>query len=469
MLKFNQLRYWIIGGYLIPIILSIITAVVVSSSVEKVRIATQKVQYSHQIVKELSKIVFATKDMTIGARGYLLANTEQSFEFYERARNRYEQNLQRLKILIPDLEEKQELIDLIQLITELDDFYNENLFQLIKQNRLQQAVEVWKRGQGTKLAERILEKSEQIITLESEKVEQHNQQLNEALNNLVQVVWMTTGIAFILASIIGYWIISSIIKRINQEATQIAVTSKEIVTIIEAQERMTSQQAISANQTTASMEELGASSRQSAEQVSTAVAGANQVLMLTNGSQHRNVEVENNISLNLKMEQIQQQILRLSEHLGQIYSITTVVSDLANQTNMLALNASVEAVRAGENGKGFGVVATEIRKLADQSRKSAEKISTIVTDIQTAAGLTVRVTEEGARSVKNIGQAMNDVVVNLQQISLNTKQQSVAVEQVLEAMNSLNVVAKETAQGVSQAKIGVQKLNETVQNLNSLV
>lgn len=469
MFKFTQLRYWIIGGYVIPILLSLITAVIVSSNVEKVRTATRKVQYSHEIVKEISRLVFDAKDMTIGARGYLLANTSQNFEFYERARNRYEQDVRRLEALIPNLEQKPKLMDLLQLLRELEDYYNETLFDLIQQNRLQQAIEVWKQGQGTKLAERILAKSEEIIAIESEEVEQHNQQLNQALDNLVQVVWLTTGIALALAIMIGCWLISNIIKRINQEANQLAVTSKEIVTIIEAQERMSTQQAVSANQTTASIEELGASSRQSAEQISTAVAGANQVLMLTSGSQQRGLEIENHMSLKIKMEQIQAQIIRLSEHLGQISNITTVVSDLANQTNMLALNASVEAVRAGENGKGFGVVATEIRKLADQSRKSAEKISAIVTDIQTAASLTVCVTEEGSKSVQNIGRAMNDVAVNLQQISLNTKQQSVAVEQVVEAMNSLNIVSQETAQGISQAKIGIQRLNETAQNLNSLV
>lgn len=469
MLKFSHLRYWIIGGYLIPIVLSLITAVIVSSNVEKVRTATQEVSTSHAIVKEINNLVFHVKDMTIGARGYLLANTPQSLQFYERAKNQYKQDLQRLKSLIPNLEQKQEIMDLIQLSSELEEYYNESLFQLIRQNRIQQAVEVWKEGKGTELTDKVLEKTEQIIAIESEEVEYHDQQLNQALNHLVQVVWLTTAIAFTLAIIMGYWLISNIIKRINQESSQIAVTSKEIVTIIEAQERITSQQAISANQTTASMEELGASSRQSAEQVSTAVAGANEVLNLTSSSQLRGFEVENTMSLNIKMEQIQQQIMRLSEHLGQIYNITTVVGDLANQTNMLALNASVEAVRAGENGKGFGVVAAEIRKLADQSRKSAEKISVIVTDIQMAASLTVRATEEGSKSVQNIGRAMNEVVVNLQQISLNTRQQYVAVEQVIDAMNSLNIVAQETAQGISQAKIGIQKLNETVQNLNSLV
>src|SRR6185295_5640534 len=83
-----------------------------------------------------------------------------------------------------------------------------------------------------------------------------------------------------------------------------------------------------------------------------------------------------------KVTAIAAQILKLSEQTSQIGGITDLVSDLASQTNMLALNAAVEAARAGEHGKGFAVVSAEIRKLADQSRKAAERINTLVADVQ---------------------------------------------------------------------------------------
>lgn len=92
-------------------------------------------------------------------------------------------------------------------------------------------------------------------------------------------------------------------------------------------------------------------------------------------------------------------MVHLSEQANQIGSISQFVSDLANQTNMLALNSAVEAVRAGENGKGFSVVANEIRRLADQSQRSAEKIYVLVSEIQSAINSTVMVTEEGTKRV----------------------------------------------------------------------
>jgi methyl-accepting chemotaxis protein len=188
-------------------------------------------------------------------------------------------------------------------------------------------------------------------------------------------------------------------------------------------------------------------------------------------------------NLKNKVEKIQEQIVHLSEQTGQIGNISTVVSDLANQTNMLALNAAVEAVRAGENGKGFAVVATEIRKLADQSKKSATQIYSLVADIQGAINSTVMVTDEGTKTVEDgsaiaqetaqvfasMSDSINNIVVNSQQILLNAKQQAIAIQQVVDAMNSLNQAAAQAANGVTQTKIGTKKLNEAALDLQAII
>jgi methyl-accepting chemotaxis protein len=165
---------------------------------------------------------------------------------------------------------------------------------------------------------------------------------------------------------------------------------------------------------------------------------------------------------------------------------------------MLALNAAVEAVRAGEHGKGFGVVASEIRKLADQSKKSAEKINNLINEIQSSINLTVMVTNEGqkkaeegikisrgtAEAFNGLSQAINEIILNnqqnslaainqvvesCQQISLTSKQQAIAIQQVVEAMTAINQGASETASGISQTKIGTQKLNEAALALKAIV
>jgi len=150
---------------------------------------------------------------------------------------------------------------------------------------------------------------------------------------------------------------------------------------------------------------------------------------------------------------------------------------------MLAINATVEAVRSGEQGKGFGVVAREIRRLADESKKSSAQINDLINDIKNAINKTVMVTDEGnktldnslkltegtAETFNNVANAINSVVMSSQQIYLNTKQQAIAIEQVVDAMNVLNKGAAETASGITQSRVGTQTLNKAALNLKSLV
>jgi len=184
-----------------------------------------------------------------------------------------------------------------------------------------------------------------------------------------------------------------------------------------------------------------------------------------------------------KVEKIAEEIFLLSEHTSQIENITRLVSDLANQTNLLALNSAIEAVRAGEHGKGFAVVAGEIRKLADQSKSSAEKINVLLLDIQKTTKSTVMVTQEGTRTVQqvkinaqgaidsfaNVRKAVDSAYESATQIMLNVQQQAKAVKPVIAAMSALNAGAKEAAEGIHETKEGVQTLKKIADTLQAMV
>lgn len=302
--------------------------------------------------------------------------------------------------------------------------------------------------------------------------------------------WSAAGVIVGFGSALGLGMVLSIViarplgRKVAGVIQAVVNSASEIAATIEQQEKSTTLQATSVNETTTTVDELGASSRQSAEQAEAAAAGAKQALDLAEGGA---LAVDRTLQemelLREKVSAIADQILRLSEQTSQIGSISNLVTDLANQTNMLALNAAVEAVRAGEHGKGFAVVSGEIRKLADKSKKSTEKINALVTDIQNAINSTVMVTDEGTKTVEKsvaianktaeafagVTDAMNNVVLNSQQISLNVQQQAVAINQVVGAMNDLNEAAKETASGIGQVKVGTQRLNEAAANLKVLI
>ena len=294
-------------------------------------------------------------------------------------------------------------------------------------------------------------------------------------------------IGLILSGIVagvGWLFGRTISNPISLASQEISSTVSQIATTSVQHERTAVQQSTAVNDTTTTITELNASARKTSEQAES-VMNQSQEALTTSEEGFHTVEktLEGMDNLKDKVSAIAEEILKLSEQIGQIGNITALVSDLANQTNLLALNAAVEAVRAGEHGKGFSVVAVEIRKLADESKKSAGKIKEIVSEIEKSTDSTVMVTEEGTKTVeesiklanitgesfKALVNANNNVAENVQQIMLNAKQQASATQQIVESMNSITTGAKETASGLGQTKEGIEKLNKTVDRLKEMV
>ena len=467
MFHFKQ-RYLMITGYLVPILLSLISTAIVAANVQTAKQDAEFLDQSRVIAENLGDLAFNTQVMSRTTRGYLLMKNPASLQAYQEANERVNTLLPVLDKLITDEVQNTNFTNFKNSVSAIVQL-NQRLIDLVNNNNSAEAIRIWKEEGATKLDNDITNQLSSLRNREKEVVEEKRERQIAGLDQLVVVVLRSSVISLILAVVIGFIIISMILQKINQEANGIATAATEIATTIEEQERLAVQQASSMNETTTSMDELGVSSRQSAEQAASASAGANQILTLVSGMNLTGTDGSNSSSLKHRMAEVQSQILRLSEHLGQINNITNLVSDLANQTNMLALNASVEAVRAGEHGKGFGVVASEIRKLADQSKQSAERINDLIMDIQNAMNSTVMATEEGKKSVDFIVSAVNDVTMNIQQISLNSKHQAIAIQQVVEAMNSLNKAAQQTAGGIAETRLGTQQLNQTALNLKSMI
>ena len=167
-----------------------------------------------------------------------------------------------------------------------------------------------------------------------------------------------------------------------------------------------------------------------------------------------------------------QSIGDLGERTRQIGSITNTVKDLADQSNMLALNAAIEAVRSGEHGKGFALVAREIRRLADQSIQSTERVREILESVRQAVGAAVGGSEEGARRVEGSLEQMRSSAEHLRALASVVRENSSAVRQIATAVNQQNTGVNQVfAAVVDQSKMmedTVKQLDGTLKAVDTL-
>jgi methyl-accepting chemotaxis protein len=485
MQNLNQLKLKtrIYLGYLIPIILFTIlggaTYLTLAQNTER------QEEYHHvvKVSKKVSDVNYAISKIVRTIRGYALDPTTSRLQVsktnYEEGIQEYQTALSELDPLVLESERSKELKTLLVESDNVLKAYS-GAFDLMQAGQVAKGVDIIKNG-TLRPIEEVRSKLRADEQASEERLEASERNTSSILTLLVILGTVLTAVS---SATIGWFVVSWSTTKIQQATGNITSSSNELVATVEEQERIARQQATAVNETITTMSELEASCQQSTEQAQAAVVTARHTLeLVTQGSQAVGQTKEGMLMLQQKVEAIAEQIVHLSAQANQIDSISEVVSELANRTNMLALNSSVEATRAGEHGKGFTIVANEIRKLADQSQQSADRISTLVADIQKAVNSTVMVTDEGTKTVRQgmqiaqnteqafagVKESIDQVALNNQQVSLNIKQQFDAIQQVVQAMESLNKGASETAIGLTQTKTGTAHLNQAALVLQKMV
>jgi len=189
----------------------------------------------------------------------------------------------------------------------------------------------------------------------------------------------------------------------------------------------------------------------------------------------------NNISK--QMDEIAQTVIILSEQSQSIGGIIASVTNLADQSNLLAVNAAIEAAKAGEQGKGFAVVAQEIRNLAEQSKQATMQVRKILNDVQKATNAAVLATEQGNRAVeagvkksaqageaiRTLTESSREAVQIATQIVASSQQQLIGMDQIGMAMQNINQAGMETALSMTQAEDALTNLHDLGQKLKELV
>jgi len=483
MFKDLRLKARILLGYSVPVLLFVLVAIIVYANI---RIAKEQLNLeykSHKIVQDIKDWELSIEKMQRSARGYLISKNDVSRKNFEWEKEDYEKLSQAISNSEDDPEHVAELKNIIEIGTRLGNL-NKELIALVDKGRQDKALQLFRTEGGFKISRELGAKLRDHAKEEAGRLKIAEKASHSALNSVVLAVVFGTILSIILSIAIGFLIAGRIGINISRTVNALSATSTEIAATVTQHEYTASQQASMVNETTTTIQELGVSSRQTSEQASSAAEVAQRASKLTGeGTVTVKQAIDGMNSLGENVGMVAGQILKLGEQTARIGNLANIVKDLSGEINMLALNAAVEAARAGEHGKGFAVVAGEVRKLANESKKSAEQANTIIADIQKATNATIIRTEEGTKVVeevtgyaRNVGElfntlseAANTVYENAQQVLLNANQQSTAIGQVVEAMNGLNTGARETAAGIIQTKAGLEQLNNAAENLKRMV
>lgn len=293
----------------------------------------------------------------------------------------------------------------------------------------------------------------------------------ERVVSLIRRIFITGGIvvlfAFLISGGIAFLFGKTQISDPARKSVEILTSSSVSLKSTTQEFRAgTSEQASSVQELTTSSEEIASAAKQIAQKASNVEGASRETFSVLETSMSDIKELIDSIySIKGKIEELAKSILGMTEMSRKITRITGLIEDISEQTNLLAVNAAIEAAGAGEAGRRFGVVASEIRNLAGRTKEATNEIRRSVEEIQDVTSKTVMASETGVKAfdevVKSLGrintifseinQAASNAVDLAQEITLSTRQQVASSEQMTEALNEVNEVAHAIAE--NSAKI----------------
>jgi len=316
---------------------------------------------------------------------------------------------------------------------------HENFLTLSKAHKQAEAIKAL--DSSDDLFDQISDTLGKLVALNQKQAQATALQADNDIATTKQAIYLDILVALLVA-ILGGWFMW---RGANSLTSTVQNSIDQLIRLSLALSASTQQASASAQQNAAIAQQLAAGATQQSKQADEISQALTQMSQAVSQMAETSKEVSGSTTQTSKVAQ------QTGESTEKISKMTDVVTNTAEQTNLLALNAAIEAARAGEAGRGFAVVADEVRKLADSSSKAAGEVQAVVKEIANSISLTV---EGISKSSLKIG----DVAATI-------SQQSAAINQITGTMNSIAAVAQQSAAGAQQLSASTQQTSAATQQV----
>lgn len=474
----------VLGGFAVMVCLAALTAVVAVYALRSVINSKDVVISVHaDALVDAAKLNAAADREVASFRAFVVAPEDRFVEQWNTARQDFRAALEDV-VAKATSERGQRLVSEIKLSQEALTEIQDRAIRLRREKTgMEQATQIMLHD-AIPIRERLAQASRDLVELEQSLLNDAKRDSTSRASWAMAAVMTLAGFAVLFAALTAMLLSRALSRQIGSAVQHVQNSSAELQTTANQQASGARETATAMNEVTTTMGELLVTSRQISESAQRVAHIAQETAIAARTGDDTVAKMQESIeAIRRQVDVTVSHMLDLGKKSQQIGGILDIINELAEQTNILSINATIEAAGAGESGKRFAVVGDEIRKLADRVGGSTKEIRALVDEIRSAVNTTILATEGGSKAVdaglkhfeevtrgfRQITGLVSTTTDAAREIELGTKQQMTAVEQVNSAIGGAAQAARETEASTAQTLQTATQLAHLSHDLSQIV